>query len=321
MPVAPSVRQFLERRARPGSISIDQLPLQEARSYFAYYVPLADIAARDIASVEDVSIDVRDGARVAARIYFPRPADWSDPQPALLYFHAGGYVLGSLDTADAICRMLAAEAQCAVVSVAYRLAPEHKFPCAVEDAIDALRWLHRRALVYGLDASRLAVGGESSGATLAAVAAVHARELNIKLALQLLIYPALSTSTGSAAHRLHGDGYFLTRDVIRWIQRNYLRDAGDARDWRFAPLDGTDNAPADLRGVAPLWLVSAEYDPLRDEHAGYADKLRRAGNRVDARCYRGMIHGFFSMGRAIPEAAHAHRDAAAALREALGTGE
>ncbi|WP_175823925.1 alpha/beta hydrolase [Burkholderia sp. BCC0419] len=319
MPVAPSVRQFLERRARPGAVSLDRLPLEEARRYFAYYVPLADLAPRGVDGIDECLIEMRDGARIAARIYYPRAADWSAPQPALLYFHSGGYVVGSLETADAVCRMLAADARCAVVSVSYRLAPEHKFPCAVDDALDALRWLHRKALTYGLDASRLAVGGESSGATLAAVVAVRAREMDIALAMQLLIYPALSASLGSAAHRRYGEDHFLTHDVIRWIHRNYLRDAADAADWRFAPLDGERHAPADLHGVAPAWLVSAEYDPLRDEHAGYADKLRRAGNRVEARCYRGMIHGFFSMGRVIPEAAHAHREAAAALREALGS--
>ena len=317
MPVTPSVRRFLERRAKAGAVSVDRLPLPLARDYFAHYMPLADIAACRVDSVEACVIDTRDGVGVAARIYYPRVPDWTDPQPALLYFHSGGYVLGSLDTADPICRMLAATAHCAVVSVAYRLAPEHKFPCAVNDALDALCWLHRHALVYGLDASRLAVGGESAGATLAAVSALHARELGIPLALQLLVYPALSASIDGRAHRLYGEDYFLTGDVIRWIQRQYLRDADDLRDWRFAPLDGARNAPAHWRGAAPAWLVSAEYDPLRDEHASYAERLRRAGNRVDARCYRGMIHGFFSMGRAIPEAAFAHRDAACALRAAL----
>jgi acetyl esterase len=319
MPIAVSVQQFLARRAGPDAVSLAHLPLHQAREYFERFMPLTDIAARDLDTVEETTVVVRDGTRITARIYYPRRPDWTDPLPALLYFHAGGYVVGTLETADSICRMLAADAHCAVISVAYRLAPEHKFPCAAEDALDALRWLHREAHVYGLDASRLAIGGESAGATLAAVAAVCAREMRIALALQLLIYPGLSSSTDHATHRLYGDGYFLTQDVIRWIEQTYLRDDADRYDWRFAPLDGVCNAPADLRGVAPVWLVSAEFDPLRDEHAGYAEKLRDAGNRVDARCYRGMIHGFFSMGRAIPEAAIAHRDAAEALRNALRT--
>lgn len=318
MPVAASVQQFLARRAMPGAVSVDRLPVGQAREYFARFMPLTDVAARPVHTVEETTIEVRDGARIAARIYYPRCPDWSDPQPALLYFHSGGYVLGTLDTADALCRMLAADAGCAVVSIGYRLAPEHKFPCAVDDALDALRWLYRSAHLYGLDGSRLAVGGESAGATLAAVAAVRARDWRIPLALQLLIYPALSAWTGHATQRRYGDGYLLTQDVITWIERTYLRDAEDKLDWRFAPLDGSRGAPADLRGVAPLWLVSAEYDPLRDEHAAYAAKLRGAGNRVEARCYRGMIHGFFSMGRTIPEAASTHRDVAAALRNALG---
>jgi acetyl esterase len=321
MPIADSVRQFLARRAGPGAVSVDRLPLHQAREYFARFMPLTDIAAREVHSIEETAIPVRDGARIAARIYYPRRPDWTEPLPALLYFHSGGYVLGSLDTADPVCRMLAADARCAVVSVAYRLAPEHKFPCAADDARDALHWLHRDAHTFGLDAARLAVGGESAGATLAAVAAVRAREMRIALTLQLLIYPALSSSIAQATRRLNGDGYFLTHDVMRWIRHAYLRDAADECDWRFAPLDGVRHAPADLRNVAPVWLVSAEYDPLRDEHSAYAQKLREAGNRVDARCYRGMIHGFFSMGRAIPEAALAHRDAAVALRDALCTGQ
>lgn len=319
MSVPASVQQFLARRAGPGAVRVDQLPLPLARDYFERFMPITDIVPRALANIEDVTFDARDGARLAARIYYRCTPDWTNPQPALLYFHAGGYVVGTLGTADAICRMLAADAGCAVVSVAYRLAPEYRFPYAANDALDALRWLHREAGAYGLDAARLAVGGESSGATLAAVVAVQARDLAIPLALQLLIYPALSASTDSDTHRLYGEGYFLTRDVIRWIQRTYLRNVDDANDWRFAPLDGRRHAPGRLGGIAPAWIVSAEFDPLRDEHARYAARLRDAGNRVDARFYAGMIHGFFSMGRAIPEARNAHRDAAAALRDALQT--
>ncbi len=321
MPLTASVEQFLARRAGPGAVRVDELPLHQAREYFERFTPLADIAARAVHTVEDVTFDARDGTPLTARIYYPRAPHWTNPLPALLYFHSGGYVVGTLGTADAVCRMLAADGRCAVVSVDYRLAPEHRFPCAVHDAFDALRWLHRDAGAFALDAVRLAVGGESSGATLAAVSAVHARDAGIPLALQLLIYPALSALTDSASHRLYGDGYFLTLEVIRWIHRTYLRDPDDRDDWRFAPLDGRRHAPADLAGLAPAWIVSAEYDPLRHEHACYTEKLRAAGNLVETRVYRGMIHGFFSMGRAIPEASIAHRDTMLALRAAFGTSD
>uniref|UniRef100_E1TI85 Alpha/beta hydrolase domain-containing protein n=1 Tax=Burkholderia sp. (strain CCGE1003) TaxID=640512 RepID=E1TI85_BURSG len=317
MALAPSVQQFLLRRASAGAQSFDAFDVAHARQRFAYYTPLGDVPPRALAAVEDLSIEARDHARLDARIYYPAPPCWADPQPALLFFHSGGYVVGSIATADALCRTLADEAGCAVVSVGYRLAPENRFPRAVDDALDALHWLHRNAASLAVDGTRLAVGGESSGATLAAVCAVHARDSGIRLALQLLVYPALSAGMETPAHRRYGDGYFLSLDIIRWIQRHYLADADDRHDWRFAPLDGERDAPRDWSSLAPAWLVSAQYDPLQDEHARYIDKLRRYGNEASVVYYPGMIHGFFSMGGMIPEASLAHRDAARMLRSAL----
>lgn len=317
MSLAPSVQQFLARRAGAGAQTLDAIDLHHARQRFDYYTPLGDVPPRALAAVEDLTIDTRDHAQLHARLYYPAPPCWADPQPALLFFHSGGYVVGSVATADALCRTLADEAGCAVVSVGYRLAPEYRFPHAVDDALDALHWLHRNAASLAIDASRLAVGGESSGATLAAVCAVNARDSGIALALQLLVYPALSAAMDTEAHRRYGDGYFLSLDIIRWIQRHYLATADDRRDWRFAPLDGERDAPRDWSRLAPAWIVSAQYDPLQDEHARYVDKLRSFGNEASVVLYPGMIHGFFSMGGMIPEAALAHRDAARMLRSAL----
>jgi acetyl esterase len=319
MSVFPSVKRFLDRRAAAGSAvtGINQLDIRTARDYFDFNLPLGDIPPRRLESVEALRIGMRDGAQLNARVYYPRQPCWADPLPTLLYFHSGGYVVGSLASADSICRMLAADTQCAVVSVDYRLAPEYKFPYAVNDAIDALLWLHREAGSLALDGGRLAVGGESSGATLAAVCAVHARDVGIPLALQLLIYPALSARTDTQAHRRYGEGHFLTLAVIRWIQETYLTSSDDASDWRFAPFDGHRNAPANWTNLAPAWFVSAECDPLQEEHAGYAARLRSHGNRVEIRFYPGMIHGFFSMGGMIPEAAVAHRETVGALRDAF----
>lgn len=317
MSLAPSVQKFLARRAGAGAQTLDAIDLHHARQRFDYYTPLGDVPPRALAAVEDLTIDTRDHAQLHARLYYPAPPCWADPQPALLFFHSGGYVVGSVATADALCRTLADEAGCAVVSVGYRLAPEYRFPHAVDDALDALHWLHRNAASLAIDASRLAVGGESSGATLAAVCAVNARDSGIALALQLLVYPALSAAMDTEAHRRYGDGYFLSLDIIRWIQRHYLATADDRRDWRFAPLDGERDAPRDWSRLAPAWIVSAQYDPLQDEHARYVDKLRSFGNEASVVLYPGMIHGFFSMGGMIPEAALAHRDAARMLRSAL----
>ncbi|MFM0040937.1 alpha/beta hydrolase [Paraburkholderia sediminicola] len=320
MSVIPSVKRFLDRRAAAGAAvtGINQLDPRTARDYFDFNMQLGSIPARQLEDVEAVRIGMRDGAQLNGRIYYPRQPCWADPLPALLYFHSGGYVVGSLASADSICRMFAADTQCAVVSVDYRLAPEHKFPYAVNDAVDALSWLHREAGSLALDGERLAVGGESSGATLAAVCAVHARDAGIPLALQMLIYPALSARTDTQAHHRYGEGYFLTLPVIQWIQETYLTGEDDTHDWRFAPLDGHRNAPSSWTDLAPAWLVSAEYDPLQEEHAGYAARLRSHGNQVEIRFYPGMIHGFFSMGGLIPEAAVAHRETVGALREAFG---
>jgi acetyl esterase len=320
MSVIPSVKRFLDRRTEAGAAvtGISQMDPKTARDYFDFNMQHSSIPARPLEQIEAVRIEMRDGAQLNGRIYYPSQPCWGDPLPALLYFHSGGYVVGSLATADSLCRMLAADTQCAVVSVHYRLAPEYKFPYAVNDALDSLSWLHRVAWSLGLDRERLAVGGESSGATLAAVCAVHARDAGIALALQMLIYPALSARTDTLAHRRYGEGYFLTVPVIQWIHATYLRSAEDAHDWRFAPLDGDRNAPSSWKGLAPTWLVSAEYDPLQDEHAGYAARLRSHGNQVEIRFYPSMIHGFFSMGGLIPEAAVAHREAVGALREAFG---
>ncbi|WP_342612096.1 alpha/beta hydrolase [Burkholderia ambifaria] len=312
-----SIRQFLARRGAAGAKRLSDFDVPSARQWFDYYTRLGDIQARPVHRIEDVRFDARGGRQLPARIYYPAEPSLGALLPALLYFHSGGYVVGGLDTADAVCRMLAADAQCAVVSAGYRLAPEHKFPCAVEDAVDALHWLKRAAITFGIDPARLAIGGESAGGTLAAICAVEARDAGIALAQQLLIYPALAAGLDTDAHRRYGDGYFLSLDLIRWLREQYLVTPDDRHDWRFAPLDGERNAPTDWRGLAPAWIVSAEFDPLRDEHEAYVDRLASHGNTAALRVYPGMIHGFFSMGTLVPEACDAHRDAADALRAAL----
>ena len=321
MPVSPSVGKFLNHQREASTVNMTELEPPAARDYFDFFALHCDIAPRPLHTVEDVLIDTRDGAQIAARIYYPCEPNWADPVPALLYFHAGGYVVGSLKSAEGVCRMLAAEARCAVVSVDYRLAPEYRFPCAVNDAIDALCWLFNKAPSLAIDTRRLAIGGESAGATLATVGAVYARDAHIPLALQMLIYPGLSARIDTDAHRQYGEGYFVSLRTIRWIQRTYLASADDLDDWRFAPLDGERNAPSSWSGLAPAWIASAECDPSQDIHLAYAGKLRSHGNRVDIHLYPGMIHGFFSMGSVIPEAAIAHQDAVDILRTALGTTE
>ncbi|OJA44569.1 alpha/beta hydrolase, partial [Burkholderia ubonensis] len=251
-----------------------------------------------------------------ARLYLPVAPSLAEPLPALVYYHGGGFTVGSIDTHDALCRMFARDAQCAVLSVGYRLAPEHKFPTAANDADDALRWLHREAGAFGIDAARLAVGGDSAGGTLATVCAVLARDAGIRLALQLLIYPGVTGHQQTDSHARLANGYLLSQDTIQWFFSQYVRDPSDRDDWRFAPLDGTRGAPS-FAGVAPAWIATAEYDPLSDEGVAYADKLRAAGNAVTLTCYAGMIHEFFKMGGYVPEVLAAHADAVAALKAAF----
>ena len=234
-----------------------------------------------------------------------------------MYLHGGGFTVGSIATHDALCRKLAHDAGCAVVSVDYRLAPEHRFPVAVNDAFDALQWLVQEAPLLGIDAARLAIGGDSAGGTLATVCAVLARDAGIPLRLQLLIYPGTSARQDSASHARFAEGYLLSGETIQWFFAQYLRDDHDRDDWRFAPLDAAGGQP-DFAGVAPAWITAADHDPLYDEDIAYAAKLEAAGVRVTLARYEGMIHEFFKMGGFVPEVARAHADAVAALREELG---
>src|SRR5690349_10069895 len=317
MPLNPKIEQVLDMIARAKRPAYHDLTPQAARASYEKSAPILEVPAAPMFSVDDIDVPMRDGASIRVRLYHPAEPQWANPAPALVYYHGGGFTVGSVNTHDALCRMFARDAQCAVMSVDYRLAPEHKFPTAVDDAFDALEWLHDNAALYGIDASRMAVGGDSAGGTLATVCAVLARDAGIPLVLQLLIYPGTTGHQQTDSHARLADGYLLSGDTIQWFFEQYLRDADDRHDWRFAPLDGTRGAPA-LHGVAPAWIATAEYDPLSDEGDAYAHKLRESGNAVAFTCYAGMIHEFFKMGGYVPDVAIAHADAAAALRAAFG---
>ncbi|RKE35921.1 acetyl esterase [Paraburkholderia sp. BL23I1N1] len=317
MPLNPKIEQVLDMIARAKRPQLHELTPQQARASYEKSAPILEIASAPMFSVEDQRVPTRDGATIRARLYQPVEPSWAEPAPALVYYHGGGFTVGSVDTHDALCRMFARDGKCTVLSVDYRLAPEYKFPTAAEDAFDALTWLHTHAAEYGVDAGRLAVGGDSAGGTLATVCAVQARDVDIKLVLQLLIYPGATGHQQTDSHSRLADGFLLSGDTIQWFFEQYVRDKGDRDDWRFAPLDGTRGAP-DFSGLAPAWIATAEYDPLSDEGDAYAEKLRAAGNRVTLKRYAGMIHEFFKMGGFVPDVAQAHADAAAALRAAFG---
>jgi acetyl esterase len=261
--------------------------------------------------VTDLALELP-GRTLTVRQYAPREHSWADPMPALLYFHGGGFTIGSIRTHDRLCRVLAKGADCLVYSVDYRLAPENPFPAAVDDAFDALAWLHREAVALGADPARIAVGGDSAGGTLAAACALQARDTGLPLVLQMLIYPGLGSMQDTDSHRRLAHGYLLDADVIQWFFRQYLRSEVDRNDWRFAPL----MAPSVAR-VAPAWIALAQYDPLVDEGLSYAERLETAGVPVKTVVYEGMIHSFFQHAGFVVKARQAHADACAALRGAF----
>jgi acetyl esterase len=310
------MRGVIDRMARAGHPPLHALSPAQARQAYELGAGVLDIKPHTLPRVEALPIPVRDGATLNARLFAPS----SEPGlPVLLYFHGGGFTIGSVATHEPLCRALAQQAHCAVLSVDYRLAPEAKFPSAVHDAWDSLQWLRAQAAGLGLDAGRIAVGGDSAGGTLAAVSAIAARDAGQALALQLLFYPGCAGHQDTASHQTYAHGFVLEQPHIDYFFGHYLRAARDRDDWRFAPLDGRDDAGhvKDLDGVAPAWIGLAECDPLTDEGIAYADRLRLAGVPVDLEIYAGVVHGFIQFGRAIPEALTAHQHAARALRHAF----
>lgn len=306
--LTPAMHQVLDRMSRTRQLPLHALTPQQARQVYEVGSGMLDIPGHKLARVEELRIPARDGAAIGARLYAPT----HDRLPVLLYFHGGGFTIGSVATHDALCRHLSHLAHCAVVSADYRLAPEHKFPTAANDAWDALQWLAAQAAGLGLDRGRIAVGGDSAGGTLAAVCAIEARNAGLALALQLLFYPGCAAHQDTSSHKTFAQGFVIEETHISYFFNHYVNTPADRDDWRFAPL----LAP-DVEGVAPAWIGLAECDPLVDEGVLYADKLRAAGVAVDLEIYRGMVHEFIKMGRAIPEALQAHADAARALKNAF----
>lgn len=298
----------IERMVRAGHPPLHQLMPAQAKAAYEKGAAVLEVPKPELARVEDLQIPARDGTALPARLYAPS----AEALPVLLYLHGGGFTVGSVATHDILCRVLARDAGIAVVSLDYRLAPEHRFPTAVNDAWDALRHLAGEGgAALGLDGARLAVGGDSAGGTLSAVCAILARDAAVPLALQLLIYPGTTARQDTDSHRRFADGPVLTEALVTWFFAQYIDDA-QRDDWRFAPLNADD-----VDGVAPAWIGLAECDPLVDEGVQYADKLRSAGVPVDLEIYRGVVHEFVKMGRAVPEAQAAHAHMAAALRAAL----
>lgn len=251
------------------------------------------------------------GGAIALRLY--RPVAAPAVLPLLVYFHGGGWTIGDLDTHDVPCRQLALAGGCAVLSVDYRLGPEHRFPAAVDDCVATTRWAREQAAALGIDAARIAVGGDSAGGNLAAVVALAERDAGTPLVYQLLVYPATDMRAVAPSHRANGQGYLLTADSIAYYRGHYVPDPAQWSDWRVSPLLAPDHSR-----LPPALVITAGFDPLRDEGRQYADALSAAGNRVQYVCFERQVHGFFAMSRVIDEADSAIALAGAALRRALG---
>ena len=310
--LTPKMRDLLDRIARANRPPFRTLSPSEARKAYDAAAGVLDLSRVALPRIETLAIPARDGCPMRALLFSPHALSHDGPAPpVLLYLHGGGFTIGSIATHEGLCRRLAAESGAAVVALEYRLAPEHRFPTAVDDCFDALAWLAAHAAGLSLDGSRLAVGGDSAGGTLAAVIALMARDAGLPLALQLLITPGTTAHADTPSHRRFAQGFLLDHADIDWFFDQYI-DRADRTDWRFAPLEAED-----VDGVAPACVLLAECDPLVDEGLMYADKLRAAGVAVELELYRGVTHDFMQMGRAIPEALPAQHAAAAALRAAF----
>jgi len=304
------VMRNIERAGRPPMYLLNA---QQARMFYEMSASILDLPEPNMARVEELQIPVRDGHWLKAKLFAPTLKSDTATLPTLVYFHGGGFTIGSIQTHNVLCRELARLGHCAVISVDYRLAPEYRFPVATNDAWDALQWIHKSLSSLGLRDNALAVGGDSAGGTLAAVCAIHARDAGLRLALQLLIYPGTAARQDTGSHLTYDSGFMLDRATVDWFFQHYI-DAQDRDDWRFAPMLAENH-----EGLAPAWIGLAECDPLVDEGVAYADLLRMAGVGVDLEIYRGVVHGFVNMGRVIPEARHAHQDAGLALKKAFST--
>jgi len=302
---------LLENIRRANRPPFHTMTPQEARRSYDAAAEILEFARAPLVRVEELRIPSGDGAQLPARLYANTRANSHDELPAILYLHGGGFTIGGLETHDSLCRQIALRSGAAVIALDYRLAPEHRFPTAVDDAWAALRWLAVHAATLGLDATRLAVGGDSAGGTLAATCAIHARDIGLPLRLQLLITPGTTAHADTPSHRAFAHGYLLEAEDIAWFFDQYI-DRSQRSDWRFAPLEADT-----LDDVAPACVVLAECDPLVDEGIAYADRLRAAGVPVELELYRGVTHDFIKLGRVLPEAETAQAAIGAALRAAF----
>ena len=304
MPVDPQAQLLCDAVNAAGGAPASDDQLQVARDGLAMLHATGGGEPENVYAIGDLDAD-----GVPVRVYRPSA---EDNLPVVVYFHGGGWTIGSVDVYDTVTRALANAAHAIVVSVEYRLAPEHPYPEPLDDCWTALEWVTNNTSVFEGDPSRIAVAGDSAGGNIAAVVALMARDAGVPLALQALIYPVTDASMSSASYADNGEGYLLETKQMQWFVDCYTRGDADVADWHISPL----RAP-DVAGVAPAVVITAEYDPLRDEGEAYAKRLADAGVPVELTRYDGMIHAFCALPAVIEDGKRAMEQVAAALRKAF----
>ena len=305
MPLDPILEEMLKQMAEAGAPPMTEMPPADAR---VMYRAMNEANTRaPMHEVTDLTAN-----NVPVRIYRPSP---DDNLPCLVYFHGGGWVIGDLETHDNICRNLAGEANCVVVATDYRLAPEHPFPAPLDDCYTVTEWVASNAGQLGIDASRIALGGDSAGGNLTACVSLKARrEGGPSIVHQLMVYPVTDAALDTASYETNGEGYMLTKDSMIWFFDHYLGDSADRQHPYISPLREDD-----LAGLPPATIITAEFDPLRDEGEAYGEKLRAAGVDTLVKRFDGMIHGFFAMTDLLSPAKEATSLAASRLKAAFGS--
>jgi acetyl esterase len=308
----PDAQKVCELIVASGRPPFETLTPAEARVAYAASRAVLQPDPETVAEVVALEAPGPGGA-IPLRLYRGNGAAKGSPRPALIYFHGGGWVIGDLDSHDQVCRSIANATPCIVVSVDYRLAPEHRFPAAAEDAIAATQWIAANAGKLGIDAGRLAVGGDSAGGNLAAVVAIAARDHGgPRIALQILVYPATDMYMDWPSAERHAHQLPLTKAAMDWFIAHYMRNDADKKDWRASPL-----RTSNLKGLPPALIVTAAFDPLSDQGEAYAKALRAAGVTVAYEPFEGQIHGFLSMGRIVADSRRLVERCATVLKDAF----
>lgn len=312
MSLTPEARSLLDMIYRVDAPRFHQLGHVQARHSFQKLQYAFRSPAPAIASTVEVPMARADGSALLGRLYRPLGSIADDVLPLLIFYHGGGWCVGDVPSYDVLCRQLANASGCAVLSVDYRLAPEHPFPAAVDDAVFAFAWAQEQADLLGIDPTRIALGGDSAGGSLAIVTALAVREHDLPAAFLLLIYPSTDIVSKRPSRQAYQQGYFLDLETLEWFFSRYFPQGGE-EDWRASPLRASS-----LAGLPPICLLAAEYDPLRDDGQAFATAVREAGGEVEWIEAAGLVHGFITLGKLFPEADEITRALGERLGKALG---